>query len=70
MLEAYHRAGEGPGDAVDHLHARDHQLAQLVEVAGLGADDHVVGASYVLSLLDALDLDDVLGDLGCRPRSG
>src|SRR4029450_12723864 len=63
-LEAYHRTGERPGDAVDHLHASNHQLAQLSEVAGLGASDHVVGASHVLGLLHALDLDDVLGDLG------
>jgi hypothetical protein len=26
-LEVDHRAGEGPGDAVDRLHAGDHQLA-------------------------------------------
>jgi hypothetical protein len=37
------RAGEGPGDAVDRLDPRDYQLAELVEVAGLGAHDHVVG---------------------------
>jgi hypothetical protein len=36
----------------------------LIEVAGLGASDHVVGAGHILGLLHALDLDDVLGDLG------
>ena len=43
-----HRAGEGPGDAVDRLHPCDHQLAQLVDVAGLAVDDYVVGAGDVL----------------------
>ena len=43
---------------------RDHQLTQLVDVARLGADDHVVGAGHVLGVLHALDLDDLLGDLG------
>src|SRR6266496_1124029 len=44
--------------------ARHHQLAELVEVARLGAHDHVVGAGHVLGLLHARDLGDVLGDLG------
>jgi len=43
--------------------ARHHQLAELVEVARLGAHDHVVGAGHVLGLLHARDLGDVLGDL-------
>jgi hypothetical protein len=63
------RAGEGPGDAVDRLYPRDHQLAELVEVAGLGADDHVVGAGDSLGLLHAGDVDDLRGDPG-RLRSG
>jgi hypothetical protein len=63
-LEVDHRAGEGAGDAVHRLDPGDHELAQVVDVAGLGADDHVVGAGDVLGLLDALDLGDLLGDLG------
>ena len=42
----------------------DHQLAELVDVAGLGAHDHVVGAGDVLGEGDALDLGDRAGDLG------
>jgi phosphoserine aminotransferase len=63
-LEVHHRAGQGAGDPVHGLHAGHHQLAQVVDVAGLGADDHIVGAGDVLGLLDALDLGDLLGDLG------
>jgi hypothetical protein len=37
-----HRAGERPGDAADRLDAGDDQLAQLVDVVGLGKGDHVV----------------------------
>src|SRR6266540_3921089 len=58
------RAGEGAGDAVDGLDPGDHQLAEVVDVAGLGPHDHVVGPGDVLGLLDALDLGDFLGDLG------
>jgi hypothetical protein len=39
-------------------------LAQLVDVARLGADDHVEGSGHGLGLLHARDVDDVLGDLG------
>jgi hypothetical protein len=65
----HHGTGEGPGDAVDRLHARDHQLTQLVDIARLGTNDHVVGAGHVLGLLHALDLDDLLGDLAALPTS-
>ena len=43
---------------------RDDQLAELVDVAGLGAHDHVVGTGDVLGEDDALDVGDALGDLG------
>jgi hypothetical protein len=43
LRQVHNGTGEGPGDAVHRLHARHHQLAQLVDVAGLGADDHVIG---------------------------
>ena len=49
-------AGQRAGDAVEVLHLGDDQLAELVDVAGLGADDHVVGAGDVLGESDALDL--------------
>src|SRR6266516_4892958 len=70
QLEVDHRAGEGAGDAVDRLHPGNHQLAEVVDVAGLGPHDHVVGPGDVLGLLDALDLGDLLGDLGCLANLG
>jgi hypothetical protein len=42
-LEVHHWTGERAGDAGHCLHACDHQLAELVDVARFGADDHVVG---------------------------
>jgi hypothetical protein len=58
------RARQGAGDAVEVLDLRHHELAQLVDVLGLGADDHVVGTGDVLSKRDATDLGDGLGHLG------
>ena len=57
-------ARERAGDAVEVLHLRDDQLAQLVDVAGLGTHDDVVGAGDVLGEGHALDLRDGSGDLG------
>src|SRR4029450_3319657 len=64
LPEVDDRTGEGAGDAVDRLHPRDHQFAELVQVACLGADDHVIGAGDGLGLLYAGDVDDLRGDLG------
>ena len=58
------RAGEGPGDAIHCLHARDDEPAELIQVACLGAGDHVEGAGDGLGLLHAGEVDDVPGDLG------
>jgi hypothetical protein len=60
----HHRTSERPGDAIHGLDPRDHQLAKLIDIARLGADDHIVGAGNVLGQLDALDPDDILGNLG------
>ncbi len=57
------RAGERTGDAVEVLHLRDDELAELVDVLGLGSDDHVVGTGDVLGERDAVDLGDLAGDL-------
>ena len=62
--EMHHRAGEGSGDAVDVLDAGDHELAEQVDVVGLGAHDHVVGAGDILGGGHAGDLR----DLRRRPR--
>ena len=48
-----------PRDALD---ARDHELAQLVDVGGLGPDDDVVGPGDVLGLRDAVEGGDLRGD--------
>ena len=66
------RAGQGAGDAVEVLHLRDHQLAELVDVAGLGAHDHVVRTGDVLGEGHALDLGDRAWPprRPCRRRSG
>jgi hypothetical protein len=52
LLQVHDWTGKGPGDASHGLHPRHHQLAELVEVAGFGADDDVVGAGDGLGLLD------------------
>jgi hypothetical protein len=42
-LQVHHRTSERPGDAIHGLDPRDYQLAKLIDIARLGADDHVVG---------------------------
>ena len=49
-------AGEGAGDALDHLHPAHDHLAELVHGAGLGAGDDVVGAGHVVGGDDAVDV--------------
>ena len=61
-LQMHHRTGERPGDAIHGLDPRHHQLAKLIDVASLGADDHVVGPSDILGQLHALDRGDILGN--------
>jgi hypothetical protein len=69
LPEVHDRTGQGPSDAVDRLDQGHHQLAELVQVAGLGADDHVVGAGDSLGLLHAGDVDDVLATWAALPTS-
>jgi thiamine-monophosphate kinase len=57
--------GERPGDAVHALHLGHHELAELVDIACLGADDDVVRTGDVLGHGDALDVGDLGGDSGC-----
>src|SRR4051812_45569309 len=56
--DVHHGARERAGDAVEGLHLGDHELAELVDVAGLGAHDDVIGTGDVLGHRDALDLGD------------
>ena len=70
--DVHHRAGQRAGDAVDGLHLGDDQLAELVDVAGLGAHDDVVGTGDVLGQRHALDLarSPWRRRRPCRRRSG
>ncbi len=62
--ELDHRAGQGAGDALDRLDPGHHQLAERVDVVGLGVDDGVVGPGDRLGGGHALDLGDGGGDRG------
>jgi hypothetical protein len=46
------------------VHLGDDELAELVDVLGLGTEDHVVGTGDVLGERDAVDLGDLAGDHG------
>src|SRR4051794_4773933 len=63
VSDVHDRAGERPGDSGDVLHPGDHELAQLVDVAGLRAHDHVVRPGHVLGQRHALDVGDLGGHL-------
>src|SRR3954447_15622516 len=56
--------GQRAGDAGDVLHPGDHELAELVDVAGFRPDDHVIRTGDVLGQGDALDLGDLCRDIG------
>ena len=60
----YYRAGERPRDPGDSLDLGDDKLAKIIDVVGLGPDDHVVGTCDVVGLGYAADLPDVQGDVG------
>lgn len=66
----YHRAGQGAGDSPDSLHVGNHQAAQLVDVFGFGANDHVVGPGDVFSGGDTGDARDFLSHRGCLAYLG
>src|SRR3954453_5916862 len=55
------RAGQCARDAVEVLHLGDHELAELIDIAGLGSDDRVVRSRDVLCQSHALDLGDRAG---------
>jgi hypothetical protein len=60
---------ECPRNAIHGLDPRHHQLAKLIDIARLGADDHVVGPSDILGQQHALDGDDILGTRAALPTS-
>jgi thiamine-monophosphate kinase len=59
------RTGQRAGNTVDHLNLRHHKLAEIVNVGGLGAHDHVIRARDIFGLGDARDLPDPHGNVGC-----
>jgi hypothetical protein len=59
----HHRAGQGARDAVDGLDSRHDQLAEGIDVACLGADDHVVRPGQRIGVLYPVDLSGCPGDL-------
>ena len=58
------RAGQRPGDPLDRLDLGGDQLAELVHILRLGADDNVVRSGDILRLRDAGDLRDLPGHVG------
>src|SRR5215213_10116166 len=62
-LQMHHRAGQGARNPVDGLDSRHDQLAEGVDVARLGADDHVVRPGQRIGVLHAVDLRGCPGDL-------
>jgi hypothetical protein len=63
VSQMHHRAGQGARDSVDGLDPRHDQLAEGVDVACLGADDHVVRPGQRIGVLHAVDLGGCPGDL-------
>ena len=61
-LQVHDRAGECPGDAIDALHLRDDELAELVHVARFGAHDDVVRTGDVFGERDTFEGGDLTGD--------
>jgi len=57
------RTGHSTCDARHHLHPSDHQLAELVDTGGFGADDDVVRTRHIFGQCDALDCADRMRDL-------
>ncbi len=64
LLEVDDRAGEGAGDALDGLDARDHELAEVVHGLGFRAHDDVVRTRDVVGLGHAVDGAHLVGH-GC-----
>src|SRR5680860_1402799 len=54
--DVYDGAGQRAGDAVEGLHPGHDELPELVDVARLGASDHVVGPGDVLGQGHTLEL--------------
>src|SRR5580658_652426 len=62
--DVHHGAGERPGNARHGLDVGRDQPAELVDVVGLRAHDHVVRAGDVFRLRDSGDLSYVRGHVG------
>src|SRR5262249_18767447 len=62
--DVYDRAGQRPGNARYPLDLRYDEASKVIHVVRLRANDHVVGARYVVGLGDATDLPDGRGHIG------
>lgn len=62
MSEVDDRACEGASDAGDHLHAADHELAEIVHRLGLSPNDHVVGPGDDVGMNDTVQCSDRYGN--------
>ena len=60
----YDGACEGASDPFNGLDLRHDQLAQLVDIAGLGPHDHVIGAGDIFGIDHTIDVDDLAGYVG------
>src|SRR5690606_6082976 len=66
----YHRAGEGPRDPRYELYLAHDHLPQLVNVARLAQDDHVVWPGHRVHPYHAVNLGDGGGDVACLADLG
>ncbi len=64
LFQVDDRAGEGAGDALDHLKSADDHPAEGIHRVGLGADDDVVRAGHVVGRDHAGNVADMAGHVG------
>lgn len=66
----YDGASQRAGDAVDGLHTRNDELSELIDIACLGSDDHVIRTSDILREGYAFELTDLGGNASCLADLG
>src|SRR5215468_2632267 len=68
--DMYDRAGQRPCNARNSLNLGYYKPAELIDVLGFSANDHVIGAGHIVSLGYAGDLADGRCYVGCLPDLG
>jgi len=66
----YDRAGQRPCNAWNSLNLRYYEPTEVIDVLSFSANDHVVGASHIVSLGNAGDLADRNRYVGSLPDLG